>query len=202
MFHGKNILAVGSHPDDIEFGALGTLLKFCSESKIFCYIATLGGKGDTTDPDTRRKESVLALKVLNPMPILWSSEIGLDVAKYHEYVKSIEDVILAGRIDTIFTPSRHDTHQDHRFMNEVTMTASRRFLTSIFCYSTPSVTLDFNPRLFVDITEVFQKKCEALKLHKTQLNKPYMDDKYLERFHSDISGGYVERFEIERCIIR
>lgn len=201
MFLG-NILCIGSHPDDIEYGCLGTLLRCYSESKIFCYIGTLGGKGDETDPDTRKGESISALKVLNPMPILWRTEIGLDIARYHEYVKDVEDVIHAGKIDTIFTTSFRDTHQDHRLMNEITLTASRRAAVSIFCYATPSITLDFNPRMFVDITEVFQKKCEILKFHKTQCEKPYMTNRYLELFHSSLDGGYVERFEVERYIVR
>ena len=50
-----NILAIGAHPDDIEFGCGGTLLKYAkSGGKISLLILTDGSYGG--DPALRKKE--------------------------------------------------------------------------------------------------------------------------------------------------
>ncbi|HPM43708.1 MAG TPA: PIG-L family deacetylase, partial [Candidatus Omnitrophota bacterium] len=50
-----NILAIGAHPDDIEYGCGGTLLQYANHNhKISLYVVTDGGFGG--DPATRRKE--------------------------------------------------------------------------------------------------------------------------------------------------
>lgn len=40
----KNILVIGAHPDDIEIGCTGTILKLKEEGKkVYCLIMTNGG---------------------------------------------------------------------------------------------------------------------------------------------------------------
>lgn len=40
----KNILVVGAHPDDIELGCAGTILKLKDKKrKVYCLIMTNGG---------------------------------------------------------------------------------------------------------------------------------------------------------------
>ena len=41
-----NILAIGAHPDDIEFGCGGTLLKYSEKGhKVYILVMSKGGKG-------------------------------------------------------------------------------------------------------------------------------------------------------------
>ena len=52
-----NILAIGSHPDDIEFGCGGTLLKYSENGhKVYMLVLSKGDKGG--DPEVRQKEQV------------------------------------------------------------------------------------------------------------------------------------------------
>jgi len=41
-----------------------------------------------------------------------------------------------------------------------------RHVNDIFLYESPSVSLEFTPRVFVNITRFFNIKLEALKLHE------------------------------------
>ena len=50
-----NILAIGAHPDDIEFGCGGTLAKYAQKGhSIYMLVLTDGSYG--ADPDVRKKE--------------------------------------------------------------------------------------------------------------------------------------------------
>jgi LmbE family N-acetylglucosaminyl deacetylase len=51
------ILAIGAHPDDIEFGCGGTLIKYTERGhRLFLYIMTEGGLGAETS--TRVEEQI------------------------------------------------------------------------------------------------------------------------------------------------
>jgi len=50
-----NILAIGAHPDDIEFGCGGTLIKYTRQGhKVYLLVATHGDQGG--DGNVRAKE--------------------------------------------------------------------------------------------------------------------------------------------------
>jgi LmbE family N-acetylglucosaminyl deacetylase len=206
MFANKNILAIGAHPDDIEWGCLGTLLTYNSVCNIYCYISALGRGGDPIDPVLRKAEAEATFKTLGPEEIFWPEKTIPD-PPYHDSVKLLDDIIKYWNINMIFTPSYHDAHQDHRLIHEITITACRRSLITVLCYPTPGSTFAFNPRLFCDITEVFEDKCAALLNHTSQKDKFYLSRDFLESMHSDtyalICGkkAWVERFEIEKCFI-
>ena len=196
---------IGAHPDDIEVGALGTLLKYRDDlDKLYCYVATLGGEGDASNEfPSRKSESEKALGILSPDYIFWLNRIGLKMEDYHFEVGRIESIIKKCAINLVLTLSPHDTHQDHRLMSEITITALRRALTGVLFYATPSINRAFSPTLYVDIGNYLALKLSVLKLHETQASKSYMRPECLEAFHSDASAilrgmRYVERFEIER----
>ena len=204
MIHGRNILTISAHPDDVEFGAMGTLLKYRdSMNKLFCYVATLGGEGDSSNGLASRKaECEKAMQKLHPDHIFCQDRIGLKAEDYHLEVGRIEGIVKGCGITLVLVNSRHDTHQDHRLISEITLTALRRAKIGILLYASPSVSLEFRPRVFVDIGHFVDEKMAALKFHQTQGQKPYMNQEYLDAFHSDpyalLRGiKYVERFEIE-----
>ena len=60
----KRILAIGAHPDDVEYSCLGFLLKqMALGSNIVAYVASLGGQNDTTSGLERKVESDAALSL-------------------------------------------------------------------------------------------------------------------------------------------
>ena len=206
MLPGKKILACGSHPDDLEFGVFGTLLRVTRESsaKVFCYVGSVGGIGDQTSGPQRKEESGKVLGMLNNNVVFWNDRIGL--GDYPETVKEIDYLVDSCSIDLILSPSIHDTHQDHRMLSEVCVTALRRHRASILFYQLPSTTQKFKPQIYVDISKYYQTKKQFLRDHLSQKDKQYMTDEYLEIFNSDSHAflrgfRYVEKFDVGRCFI-
>ncbi|MFQ5964877.1 MAG: PIG-L deacetylase family protein [Candidatus Scalinduaceae bacterium] len=53
-----NILAIGAHPDDIEFGCGGALLKYSERGhKIYLLVFSKGGKGGDTEIRCKEQEA-------------------------------------------------------------------------------------------------------------------------------------------------
>jgi LmbE family N-acetylglucosaminyl deacetylase len=56
MIKPMNILAIGAHPDDVEYGCAGTLLKYAERKhRIFLMILTRGEHG-RNGPGSRQKQ--------------------------------------------------------------------------------------------------------------------------------------------------
>ncbi len=64
------ILAIGAHPDDIEFGCGGTLIKYARQGHdIFLLVMTEGG--GCGDPAIRRQEQERAAQILQVSKLFW-----------------------------------------------------------------------------------------------------------------------------------
>lgn len=197
MIDTSRILACGAHPDDIEYGCLGTILKFNPELSIG-YIASCGGVGDESSGETRLHESAQALSSLTKL--YTRNQIG---TQDYNIIQSIEDIINKFNPTLILAHSLHDTHQDHVFLNQCVLAAARRCLCTILFYGILSNTPSFSPTLFVNISTTFDMKQKALACHKTQTDKTYMSKSYLNVFnthqYSRLRGiEYTEAFEIFR----
>ncbi len=195
-----NILAIGGHPDDLEYACFGTLYRFRNNCSIFCYVATIGGLRDFTSGYTRKLESEVALHLFKPKKVFWIDEIGIDYGEYSNIVADLEKIIYLNKINLVMAPSKSDSHQDHRLISDITVSALRRSNAILLFYPTLT-TLEFNAKLFVDISRVFKMKKKALSLLVSQKDKPYMTDEYLEIFNHDSFASlhglnYVEKFDI------
>jgi LmbE family N-acetylglucosaminyl deacetylase len=205
QMHFKRILVLGAHPDDIEYGCFGILSEYQKQADLFAFVASLGSKADKTSGPIREKESIAALKGLRFKQIIFRQELGFSFENYTDISDEIFGLIDKIKPDLILTHSKHDTHQEHRLLHDMTLTAARRSQASILCYGTLSNTLKFSPTYFKDITPFFKSKKAALLKHKSQKNKYYMSEEYLEIFHKrqycNLLGiKYSEAFEVERLL--
>ncbi len=179
------ILAIGAHPDDIEYGCHGFLLKQKKlGSSIHSFVASLGSAGDPSSGPGRQQESLLALEVSCGKNITFREKTGITHADFNDTVAGLFACIQAIKPDIILTHSVHDTHQEHRLVHELTLAAARRSKASILAYAILSNTLEFMPTFFVDIQHEFSAKKEALTKHISQRDKYYMSTEYLDIFHS------------------
>jgi len=161
-----NILAVGPHPDDIEFGCGGTLLRYAKNGhKIYLLILTKGEHGGK--PKIRQKEQAKSAKIMHAK-IFWGRYEDTKIPLEKELINKIENVIKKVKPEIIFTPYFNDTHQDHRNVSQATITATR-YIHNVLFYEVPT-TVDFAPTsIFVDIGEVVEKKMNLLRAHKSQV---------------------------------
>ena len=168
-----NILAIGAHPDDIEFGCGGTLTKYSQRGhRLFLMVMTGGGSGAPSE--TRMAEQTAAREILGAEDIFWGgyqdTHLGVDA----EMIKKIESVIASVKPEFIFCHFPDDTHQDHRHLAQAVMSATR-YIRNVLFYEGPT-TQNFNPQVYVDIADTLEVKLEALRAHRSQVMKTNIED--------------------------
>lgn len=185
MFTGvERVLAVGAHPDDVEIGCLGTLLKLGPAVETHVFAGCLGSKGDPSSGPARAEESRNALSCLESLAqFTIREELGIAWADFESIVKTLEGAVRDARPDLIICHGPKDTHQEHRLIWEICMSAARRSRASILHYGTASSTPEFRPNVFVDIREVYERKIEALSAHTSQGTKDYMTRAHMDVVH-------------------
>jgi two-component system response regulator HydG len=194
------VLAVGAHPDDVEIGAAGTLLAHrAAGHEIAVLTMSRGGRGG---PDAARAgESRAAAEVLGAALYLEDME-DTRISESDPTIGAVSAVIAAVRPTTIYTHSLHDVHQDHRNTHRAVMVAARD-VGSVYCFQSPSATVDFRPARFTDIEEHIAVKLAAIGAFASQAGvRPYLEPdlirataRYWSRFGA---GRYAEAFEVVR----
>jgi LmbE family N-acetylglucosaminyl deacetylase len=195
------ILAIGAHPDDIEFGCGGTLIKYTEKGhRLFLQIMTDGSLG--AEKSTRIKEQTKSKDILGAEDIFWGGYEDTHLIVDIDLIGKIEKVIRKVKPDFIFCSYPDDTHQDHRHLGQAVMSATR-YIRNVLFYEGPT-TQNFKPHVFVDIFDTLEKKIAALKAHRSQVMKTNIEDlsivevarssanfrgiqgrvKYAEAFHS------------------
>jgi LmbE family N-acetylglucosaminyl deacetylase len=172
-----NIICVGAHPGDPEFGCGGTMAKYsdAGHKVTFLYLT----RGEASDPAKtyaemaalRTKEAEIACKVLNTKSKFAGQIDGntvLDKSKNEEMTK----LIMEEKPDIVFTQWPLDAHPDHQVTGLLALTAwvksGRQFNLYFYEVNTGVETLSFTPTDYVDITSVLERKKEAMFAHKTQ----------------------------------
>jgi LmbE family N-acetylglucosaminyl deacetylase len=177
----ERILVIGAHPDDVEYSCLGFLLKQKSlGSEIFAYVASLGGLNDATSGLERKVESDDALS-FNGFQKFYTLNNNFD---YFEIEAEIRNLVLKFDIDCVLVHSPLDTHQDHRIVHDITLSAIRRIGLSLILYRSVSTTREFVPNLQVGVDLFMDQKIKTLLLHKSQQTKVYMQKHMIENFHT------------------
>ncbi len=181
MNSSKGIIAIGAHPDDIEFGCGGTLAKLASSGfEVHAVVLSKGEEGNPLGAD-RIKETTGALASLGVKELhsfafedtRFSSNI-CDII--NELVKLYERLSDDMPIRRVYTMSETDRHQDHRAVYDASIIAFR-LVPQILCYETPSTWANFQPNLFEKLEALhLDQKINSLKKHKSQIHRSYMQE--------------------------
>ncbi|MBI5893790.1 MAG: PIG-L family deacetylase [Deltaproteobacteria bacterium] len=164
-----NILAIGAHPDDIEIGCAGAIMKYRkSGHRVYLLIISDGSMGGNVK--IRRKEQEDAARIMKVDKIFWGGfkDTGLE-NKGKELIDTIEGVLKKIKPTFIFVNYPKDTHQDHRLLADAAISATRHTRNVLF-YEVPT-SVDFNPTVFVDISKFMKKKVKALTAHVSQVHR-------------------------------
>lgn len=166
-----NILAIGAHPDDIELGCGGLLLKAARQGHdIFMYTLTRGGASG--DPEQRTKELLQSAKFIGAKKVWIDNFEDTRLSLTSELINHIEFFINRADPDLVITHSLNDTHHDHRAISESTLEAGR-FIPNIMSYEIP-VTRDFKPEVYFDISEVMDDKIQLINIFWSQRTKMFL----------------------------
>ncbi|HZZ74954.1 MAG TPA: PIG-L deacetylase family protein, partial [Puia sp.] len=172
-----NVVCIGAHPGDPEFGCGGTMAKFANagHSVSFLYL-TRGEAGDPSKSHAesaaiRTKEAEKACKILNAKAVFVGQTDGSTVLS-KEKNDDIDKLISAENPDLLFTQWPMDSHPDHQVAGMLGLTAwirsSRSYQLYFYEVNTSSETMAFSPTDYVDITSVHGQKKEAMYSHASQ----------------------------------
>ena len=168
-----NILAIGSHPDDIEFGCGGTLIKYARKGHaVSLLVMTEGSQGG--DPGLRRAEQERAAAILGARKVLWGDYRDTEIPAGGPLIHRLEETVRAVAPDFIFVHYQDDTHQDHRHLASATFSATR-YTRNVLCYEGPT-TQNFTPSVYVDVEPVLEDKMAALRAHESQVMKTNIEN--------------------------
>ncbi len=189
----KTAFAVGAHPDDIEFFMAGTLLRLKDAGYEIHYMNVANGCCGTTqhDPATitalRRKESLAACEVLGAV---YHESICDDMDIFYERrpLRKLASIMREVRPEILLTHSPSDYMEDHENTCRLAVTAAFSRGMPNFEVDPPRPPYDapitvyhaqpysnrdplrrrVTPDFFVDVTDLVERKVEALAKHATQ----------------------------------
>jgi LmbE family N-acetylglucosaminyl deacetylase len=169
-----NVLAIGPHPDDIEIGCSGTLIKYAQQGHdVFLLVITRGEKGG--EAEARQEEQIKAAEIMGVKDVFWGGFTDTELLdRANDIIHLVEMYIKKIQPDFIFVNFFDDTHQDHRTVNRSVLSAAR-YVRNVMFYEVPT-TNNFTPNIFVDIGSVFELKLEALEAHSSQVMKTNIPD--------------------------
>jgi LmbE family N-acetylglucosaminyl deacetylase len=165
---------VGAHSDDIEIGCGGTILRLLSEYRdAEIHWVVLGSSGERDQEAVRSAGQFLAAAgkrnvIVEHFKNSFFPYVGDEIKRFFETLKAqfVPDIV--------FTHYRHDLHQDHRLVSELTWNTYRDQL--VLEYEILKYDGDLGtPNLFVHLDEtICQKKITVLmECFKSQRDKDW-----------------------------
>jgi LmbE family N-acetylglucosaminyl deacetylase len=170
---GVNVLAIGAHPDDIEYGCGGTLTRYAQRGHhVFLFVASDGALGG--DAGVRRREQDDSAAILGARQVFWGGYDDTEIPLNRDLIVRLESVIREVRPSMIFVNCPDDTHQDHRHLAQGA-TSATRYVPNFLFYEVPS-TQNFSPNCYTDIEKVLDRKLASLEAHRSQVAKTNIED--------------------------
>lgn len=194
------VLAIGAHPDDVEIGCGGVLLRHRDFGDTVAVLTLCGGEHGGL-ASRRVDEAHRAAEILGARLFLGTLRDGA-ISEGVETISLIEETIHTVRPSIIYTHTLKDGHQDHRSVHRATIVAARG-IPFLYCYQSPSSSIDFRPSKVVDIGDFIDGKVAAIAAYASQVSKRQYLRESLLRATAEYWGrfteyGFVEPLEVIR----
>jgi LmbE family N-acetylglucosaminyl deacetylase len=204
----ERILAIGSHPDDIEIGCGGTILRLAeAHSNLHVNWVVLSADRERAGEARRSAEAFLdgvgsSNVIVADFQDGFFPYVGGNVKAFFEKLKAELSP------DLIFTHQRLDLHQDHRLVAELTWNTFRDHL--ILEYEIPKYDGDLGtPNFFVHLSEpISRRKIETILAHfSSQLDRRWFTDDLFLSFlrlrgmESNSPTRYAEAFYCRKIVL-
>lgn len=178
-----DILALGTHPDDVELFCGGTIIKMVRQGhKLGIIDLTEGELSTRGNVETRKKELQQAAKILK---IKIRENLKLtdgNLVNSADHRLQIIERIRKFRPRIVLIPYWADRHPDHenasKLLSESCFYSGLSKIKSTFPEFRPQYIIYYfhhwveKPTFIVDISEEFAKKMEAIKAYKSQFYDP------------------------------
>jgi LmbE family N-acetylglucosaminyl deacetylase len=208
----SNLICFGAHPDDIEFGCMGTAIKLLDEGYRGRFVILTNGESGFKIGDASREERV---KNRKEEQLEVARRLGLEEVIFLDYRDGfltysedlrarIVEILKRFRPKRVFSfdPANHEYddinlfHRDHRVAARVVFDA---------CFAAKNLWLypgeahrveevhffgSHKPNHFVDISDVMERKLELLACHRSQFPDFGKVEKLLKERISKSHGEY------------
>ena len=196
MKEKKKVLVISVHPDDETLGCGGSILKHLGQGdEVHCVFITGG--------------NIYHRQLIDNLHEM-----------LNELIEALSKIVSIVQAQVLYIPNRSDAHSDHRAVFSAIMACSKNFrypfIEQILMCEVISETdfapilgeNTFSPNYFIDISEVFIKKIEILKMFGSEL-LPYPMTRNqsaieaLNRYRGTlINAEYAEAFMSIKTIVR
>jgi len=172
-----NIVCIGGHPGDPEFGCGGTLARYSNHGhRVMVIYVTRGEAGDPSK--THQQSAILktheaetACGILSAKPLFFG-QVDADTSLSNSSIAAMQDLIIAQKPDILFTHWPVDAHPDYQVSGllgfNCWVKSGQAFELYYYEANTISETMAFIPTDYLDITEFRKKKKAAMFAHKSQ----------------------------------
>jgi LmbE family N-acetylglucosaminyl deacetylase len=202
------LLAIGAHPDDIEIGCCGTILKLVEQGAVsaICWVV-LSSQGERAEEARASAEALLSQIPENRL-ILRDFRDGFFPYDGGEIKGFFESLKSEFSPDVVLTHQRADLHQDHRVSCELTWNTFRDHL--ILEYEVPKYDGDLgSPNMFVTLDEdLCRRKIDHLMTHfaSQRPKRWFKDDLFsgllrLRGMECNSSTSYAEAFYCRKAVV-
>ena len=184
-----DILAFGSHPDDVELGCGGSILSAISQGlKVGIIDLTKGELGTRGTPEIRKKESEKASEILG---VSFRKNLGFKDGFFindKEHQLKVVEVLREHKPSIIFCNAVKDRHIDHpkgsKLVSDSCFLSGLSKINTNYNNSknqspwTPKQIyhyiqwFDLKPDILIDISEFQEKKMKAIMEYKSQFYNP------------------------------
>lgn len=170
----KRVLALGAHADDIEIGCGGTILRLACERPDLEVLWVVFASTAERAAEARSSAQAFLEGVHGAEVIVRDYRDGFLPYSGAAVKDEFEQLKRDFAPDLVFTHFRHDRHQDHRLVSDLTWNTWRDHL--ILEYEIPKYDGDFgSPNLFASLpVSALDRKVELLLRHfPSQATKPW-----------------------------
>ena len=222
----KKVLVVAAHPDDEVLGCGATIRKHVDagdEVSVVFMADGITSRGAIDQEELIAKREVDSVKACSIIGVTEPTFFRLrdnrmDEEPLLDVVKLLEGVINEIRPQIIYTHHGGDLNVDHRITHQVVMTACRPvpgfFVEEIYSFEVPSSTewstegigSHFRPTMFVNISDLWDVKVQALKAYVGELPE-YPHSRSLGGVEAlvkwrgaSVGCSHAEAFMVERII--
>jgi LmbE family N-acetylglucosaminyl deacetylase len=204
----RRILALGAHPDDIEIGCGGTILRLLAERRPLEVLWVVFSSTPERAAEARRSAAAFLQGAAATKVVVRDYRDGFLPYSGSAVKDEFEGLKARFAPDLVFTHYRHDRHQDHRLVSDLTWNTWRDHL--ILEYEIPKYDGDLGaPNFFAALaaSTVDRKVALLLEHFASQSGKPWFTAD-LFRGLARIRGmeaaapdGFAEGFYVRKAVL-
>jgi LmbE family N-acetylglucosaminyl deacetylase len=201
------VLALGAHPDDIEIGAGGTLIRLLEERPATQLQWVVLGATPARAAEARAGANAVGGGAGRLEIVIGDLPDGRFPAHYDQLKDQVE-ALKAGRPDLVLGPRLEDRHQDHRLLAEVVWQTFRDHL--VLEYEIPKYEGDLaSANVYVPLTDAHlaAKLAVLNEVFPSQQGRHWFSDETfravlrLRGIESNAASGWAEAFTARKIVV-